>query len=69
MRRLGLALAVAAAAVGTSGCHTWAADTAPTPDGQAMYVVGRRANPAEVWVCPKLKTGDDCQRIEVILRD
>lgn len=69
MKTVGLALVLGVTALAGSGCATWASDTAPAPDGQSIYVAGRRANPAALWICPDHKTGDDCREVDVELRD
>jgi hypothetical protein len=50
-------------ATSSAGCATYFNGSAPTTSPQKAYVVGSKANRAQVWLCPT--TGGDCQEVEV----
>jgi hypothetical protein len=50
------------------GCATAAYGSAAAPDPNWQYVVGRRSNPAAMWLCPTSHTGQDCQLVDVVLQ-
>ncbi|MEM7607014.1 MAG: hypothetical protein AAF411_16795 [Myxococcota bacterium] len=54
------------AALGAGGCASFAYGSAPTPDPNYQYVVGRKANPGAIWVCPTANTGEQCRQITVV---
>lgn len=49
-----------------SGCASFAYGSAPSATPDYQYVVGRKANPGAVWLCPTVNTGEQCREVRVV---
>lgn len=67
MKRLaGIAVLAALSASALSGCATVALGSAPSPDPNYTYVVGRRGGLGAAWICPAIPDGQQCALVDVI---